>query len=113
MVTAWILDTGFGGWDPLAWLAALAVITALVYAIRSLGVKDYKRDTDQTKPFISGNEVPPGGEHIRGGSLYWGYLEALKKYYEALTPLHNGVLADYVLWLTGVLAAVLVIALLA
>jgi hypothetical protein len=84
----------------------------LTLVIRSFGEKGYKRDTDQVKPFFSGNEMPTEeAMHIRGDNLYWGFVEALKGYYQRLIPAHNGVPTDYVLWFFGVLAVVLLIGL--
>ncbi len=106
-----LLHTGYGIWAPLTAVAATLLCVGLVLAIRALGENHCKRDTDQTKPFVSGNEVPEGGHHIRAGSLYWGYLEALKDYYQRLIPIHTGVATDYLLWFFGVMALVLLIGL--
>ena len=109
---AWTLQTGFGSWNALIWLASFCVALVLAYVIRGAGRKDYRKGTGQTKPFISGNEEPGGGaSHIPASNLYWGFLEALKGYYQKLVPLHTGVATDYVLWLFGVMAVVLIIGL--
>ncbi len=102
------LSTGYGTWSPLIWLLLFALLIAVAYAIRAFGERGFKEGTGRDEPFMSGNDVPDD-LHIRGSNLYWGYLEALKGYYEKLVPLHTGVLSDYVLWLFGVLALVLVI----
>ena len=102
------LSTGYGSWSPLVWLFLFALLIALSYAIRALGENRYKKGTAQDEPFMSGNDVPDD-LHIRGSNLYWGFIEALKGYYARLAPLHTGILSDYVLWLFGVLALVLVI----
>jgi len=108
------LDTGFGVWDPLVWLAALAVAIILGFIIRSFGVKDYKKGTDQTLPFLSGDKQENVEYiHIRASNLYWGYLDALKGYYSRLIPLHTGIVTDYLLWLFGTMAAAMIIGLLA
>ncbi len=105
------LQTGSGAWNPLLWLLALAVALALALAIRSRGRKDF-REGNGRKPFISGNEEPGNaGGHVPASNLYWGFLESLKGYYSRLVPLHTGVPTDYVAWLLGVMALMLVIGL--
>jgi ABC-type multidrug transport system permease subunit len=104
------LQTGTGFWNPIAWIIAFIIAIILSYIIWSFGEKDYKKETIQTSPFLSGNPEPQKGEmHVRAGNLYWGYLEALQGYYSRLIPLHSGIINDYVIWFLGVMAIVLVI----
>jgi hypothetical protein len=104
------LDTGFGAWNPLIWLAVFAIAVGLSVLIRSPGSRRYKKRTAQTKPFISGNPEPSDSDsHIRAGNMYWGYIEALRAYYKRLVPLHTGDASEYVLWMLGVLAAVMLV----
>ena len=106
------LDSGFGTWAPLVWVAAFLLALTVGYVIRSFGKSDYKKDSEQTKPFLSGNEEPDENLiHVRGSNLYWGYLEALKGYYEKLTALHTGSMADYLLWFFGVMAIMVLLGL--
>jgi hypothetical protein len=106
------LETGFGAWDPVAWLVVIAVASVIALIIRSPGSKRYKKRTAQTRPFISGNpESPDTSSHIQASNLYWGYIEALRGYYVKLVPLHTGDGSEYVLWMLGVLASVLLIVL--
>ena len=105
------MTTGAGAWNPLLWLLAFAVALVVALAIRSRGRKD-SREGDALKPFISGNEEPAeGGSHIPASNMYWGFLESLKGYYARLVPLHTGVPTDYVAWLLGVMALMLIITL--
>ncbi len=107
------LDTGFGFWNPLVWLAALLAAVIIALVIRSFGAKDYKKGTDQTLPFLSGDkQAEVEYIHVRASNLYWGYLEALKGYYSRVVPLHTGIMTDYLLWLFGTMAAVMIIGLL-
>lgn len=105
------LITGSGYWNPLLWLLALVVGLVVALAIRSRGRKDF-REGEGRAPFISGNKEPEqGGGHIPASNIYWGFLESLKGYYARLVPLHTGVPTDYVAWLLGIMALMLVVAL--
>lgn len=105
------LTTGSGFWSPLLWLLALAVAFGIALAIRSRGRKDF-REGEGRAPFISGNKEPENaGGHVPASNLYWGFLESLKGYYARVVPLHTGVPTDYVAWLLGIMALMLVIAL--
>ena len=105
------LQTGAGAWNPLLWLVALGVALVVALAIRSRGRKDFREGVGR-KPFISGNEEPENaGAHIPASNLYWGFTEAMKTYYQKLVPLHTGIPTDYVAWLLGVMALMLVVAL--
>ena len=105
------LSTGVGAWSPLLWLLAFLIALAVAILIRTRGRKD-SREGDALKPFISGNEEPANaGGHIPASNLYWGFLESLKGYYTRLVPLHTGVPTDYVAWLLGVMALMLIVAL--
>ena len=105
-----VLETGYGFWNPLVWLLAIAITIGVGYLIWRLGEKGYHRGTEQTKPFISGNVEPEKGEvHIRAGNLYWGFLEALSGYYKRAVPIHSGLLNDYVLWFLGTMALIILL----
>jgi len=103
------LETGFGYWNPLAWLIAFVVAGIIAWVIWSAGEKGYRKGTEQVKPFLSGNAEPAKGDvHLRAGNLYWGFTEALSGYYERIVPLHSGILNDYILWYLGVTALLMV-----
>jgi hypothetical protein len=105
-----VLETGYGFWSPIVWVIAIAVVSLVAYIIWSLGEKEYRKDTEQTRPFISGNPEPAKGMvHIRAGNLYWGFTEALKGYYDWLVPAHTGIVNDYVLWFLGIMAVIMLI----
>ncbi len=100
-----LLYTGQGFWDPIAWLFGTAFASILVYWIWSKGRGDYKKGTEQVKPFLCGNPEPGKSEiHVRASNIYWGFVEALKGYYEPLIGMHTGELSDYVGWFIGGLA---------
>jgi len=94
-----VLETGYGFWNPLICLIVIAVALGISFLILICGRKDYEKDTEQTKPYLSGNdELSPSDTHIRGGNLYFGFTRALKGYYKRLIPLHTGILNDYIGW---------------
>lgn len=104
------INSGFGAWNPLAWTLLFLGIFAISLVIRSLGRKDYKKGTGQTKAFLSGNEEPKAEElHVRGEHLYWGMVEGLSAYYRRIKAVHSGILNDYLAWFVGVLGIVLII----
>lgn len=109
LVLGWTLQTGFGTWNPLIWLAAMAVAVVIALVVRAMGRKDFREGSGQTKSFLSGNDEGPSGSHIPASNLYWGFLESLKSYYQKLVPLHTGVALDYLLWFLGVLAIMLIV----
>ncbi len=102
--------TGYGVWAPVAWLAAFVVATIIVYLLWKTGESSYRKGTEQERPYLSGNAEPEkGAVHIRASNLYWGFLQALKGYYDAIVPLHTGVLTDYMVCFVAVTALLLVI----
>lgn len=104
------LSTGYGSWNPLFWVFAFAIALIIGWVIWRRGESSYKKDTEQVKPYLSGNPEPEKGDvHIRAGNMYWGFTEALKGYYDILIPLHTGILTDYMLWFLGVMAVMLII----
>lgn len=114
MDITWTMTTGSGSWNPALWLLAFAAALIVSLFIRSRGRKDYKIDSDQDMPFISGNDEPEnGGGHIPASNMYWGFLESMQTYYKRIVPLHTGAVTDYLAWLAGVMALTLVIGLMA
>ena len=104
------LNTGYGSWNPLYWVAILVVAWLVAWFVRSFGRADFRNVGDKDMPFISGNETLPDDQtHIGGSNLYWGFTEALQGYYKRLVPLHTGDVSDYILWLLGTIALVFVL----
>ncbi len=103
------LLTGYGIWVPVAWLAASVVAGIVIYLLWKTGESSYKKGTELERPYLSGNMEPEkGAVHVRASNLYWGFLQALKGYYDVLVPVHTGVLTDYMIWFVAVTAAILV-----
>jgi len=105
------INTGFGAWNPIAWTLLFLGVLIIGFFLRSLGRKDYKRGTDQTQPFLSGNPAPESPEalHVSGRNLYWGMVHGLAGYYERARKAHTGILSDYVAWFIGALGLVFIV----
>ncbi len=75
-----------------------------------LGKKEYKKDTEQVKSFLSGNpEYPKEKMHIKASNLYWGFTTSLNGLYTLLRKMHTGNTSDYVLWFVIILAIFLLV----
>ena len=100
------LESGSGVWNPLLWVLVLGVIFLFFYGLRGLGKSTFKRGTEQTKVFLSGNqETTPEEMHVKATNLYWGFTTSMKSVYAVLRKMHSGNMSDYVLWFILVLAA--------
>lgn len=89
-----MITTGFGSWSPLVFLVFSIVVVLFVYIIRSLGESGYRKEKEKEVVFFSGN-LPPA-DRITG--IYWGFFEALRRYYKWMEKIHNGIVNDYVYW---------------
>lgn len=104
------LNTGTGYWNAVCWIVFFLLLSLIVFLIRALGRKDYKKGTDQTKVFFSGNEVPEvSAQHVRADNIYWGYKKALERYYKAINAIHTGFAPDYVMWYVICTALMLIV----
>lgn len=109
-----ILESGYAFWNPIIWIIVFIVVGIMVYFFRRRGQKEYKKDTDQTRIFLCGEEVPEAGErHIRVGNIYWGFFETLKEYYNQVLRVHTGIINDYILWFVAATALSVIILLVA
>lgn len=106
------LETGVGYWNAIIWIIAFIVIALSIYAMRSVGKKDYKKGTAQVKPFLSGT-IEYDKARVPGENVYWGLVQALRSYYTRITVAHTGLVNDFILLLVAVLAALLIIILIA
>ena len=92
-------ETGNGFWNPLLWGIIIVIVFLLIYIIRGIGKKDYKKETEQTKVFLSGNpEYEKEQMHVKASNVYWGFLEFFKGVYKALDKMHTENVSDYILW---------------
>ena len=98
------IETGVGFWNPLLWVACIGIAFLIVYIIRSLGKKDFKKDAEQMQPFLSGNVQSPDQMQVKASNLYWGFTSSLNWLFTILRRMHTGNCSDYVLWFVIVLA---------
>ena len=104
------LETGSGFWNPLVLGLAIIIALLLIFIIRGFGKKDYKKGTEQTKAFLSGNpEYSKDEMHVKGKNLYWGFTQALKSVYNVLEKMHNGNTSDYVLWFVIIIGVLFIV----
>lgn len=102
--------TGDGFWNPLVWIVAIAIISLIVYVIRSFGRKSYKPDTEQVKPFLSGvTEFKKEEMQVKASNLYWGFMEIMSGVYRFLKSIHTENVSDYVLWFIVVIGIFFII----
>jgi hypothetical protein len=99
-------ETGSGFWNPLVWLVVIFIVFLLIHILRGFGNKKYKINTEQVKPFLSGNPEYDEKEkmHIKGSNIYWGFTESLKWIFNNLNKMHTGNASDYVLWFVIIIA---------
>ncbi len=104
------LDTGEGFWNPLVWITAAIIVFLIAYIIRGFGKTDYKKDTEQTKAFLSGNpEYEKEKMHIKASNVYWGFTESLKWVYKLFDKMHTGNVSDYVLWFVIIMGTLFIL----
>jgi len=104
------LESGSGFWNPLIWVLVVGILFLLFYGIRGFGRSTYKKGTEQTTVFLSGNkDTSPEASHVKASNLYWGFTTSMKSLYSMLRKLHTGNTSDYVLWFILVLAVLFLI----
>lgn len=92
-------------WAPLICIVALLIVLAIAFIYRSRGNDAFEEGTEQGSIFLSGEDVPSEEQrHIRSHNMYWGFFEALKRYYEPTVRVHTGIVNDYLIWLLAVAA---------
>jgi hypothetical protein len=104
------LESGSGFWNPILWILVLLITFLLFYGLRGFGKSTYKKRTEQTKAFLSGNKEPsPEEMHVKASNLYWGFTTSMKSLYWVLRRMHTGNTSDYILWFVLVLAVLFLI----
>lgn len=104
------LQTGSGFWHPIIWISAIVITFLVIYILRGIGKKEYKKGTGQTQSFLSGNpEYEKEQMHIKGSNVYWGFTESMKWVFDILKNMHTGNASDYVLWFVVVMALLFIL----
>ncbi len=99
------IETGAGFWNPLMWIIIFGIAFLTIYILRGMGSTKYKKDTEQTKAFLSGNkEYDAEHMHVKASNLYWGFTTSMQGLYQVLKRMHTGNISDYVLWFVIILA---------
>jgi len=85
-------------WYPFILLLIL-VFLIIVFKIwgRMYFSTDYNKDSDQVKPYNSGN-IDEVNYSIKSSNLYWGFRKSIQSYFDRMGALHNGDLNDYIKW---------------
>ncbi len=92
-------------WAPIVAIIAFAITLAIAYLYRSRGQGKFKEGTDQGEIYYSGENVPEEAQrHVRSHNMYWGFFEAMKRYYDPTVRAHTGIVNDYLIWLLGLTA---------
>lgn len=104
------LESGSGFWNPILWILVFFIGFLLLYGLRGFGRNTYKKETEQTRFFLSGNpESKPENMQVKASNLYWGFTSSMKTLYTGLRRMHTGNASDYVLWFIIVLAVFFII----
>lgn len=97
-------------WYPAIMLVILLFLMLIFYIWGRLYFrKDYNADTDQIKPYNSGN-LDEVNYSIKSSNLYWGFRKSMEVYFRNLKALHEGDLNDYVKWFVIFVAVCLLLA---
>lgn len=92
-------------WAPIVAIIAFAIAFVIALLYRSRGRGGYKEGTEQGEVFYSGEDVPEEVQrHVRSHNMYWGFFEAMKRYYDPTMRAHTGIVNDYLIWLLGLTA---------
>jgi len=94
-------------WGPIEFTAAAALLIFLVYAASRLLFNTKHKKGLQQKPFLGGNDAE--APHYAAGNLYWGFTNALGRYYKAVVPLHSGSINDYIAFFMMTAAVLLIL----
>ncbi len=103
------LVTGFGLWNPIVWIIAYIIIYIGIKFLEDQGHPDTTKKGDMVLPFTSGNYVEEENARIKASNVYWGFVEAMKGYYNTLSKIHTGIVSDYVYWYIGILAVIIIL----
>ncbi|MBC7114179.1 MAG: hypothetical protein PWR13_91 [Archaeoglobi archaeon] len=111
------IETGFGYWNPIVWVALFILMFIGGYLIAKYAegrAMPYRGDEYESDVFLSGfgekeqKELSYPSKH-----LYWGFRKALEgAWYRAAVEEHSGILTTYVFWIVILLLILLIIVIL-
>jgi len=104
-----VIESPSGFWGPVAWIIALIVALLVAYFIRSRGEKAHKEGVQSEEFLMANPRLSEEKTHVRAHNIYWGFFEGLKKYYDPTINTHTGIINDYVIWFTALIATVTII----
>ena len=98
-------------WHPLVLILLGLIVGFVVYLIYKTGNPSFKKTKYKREPFLSGNTSPEESQavHIGGSNLYWGFTQALNRYFKPLVGAHTGLVNDYLYWMIITMAIVMVV----
>ncbi|MFP4000287.1 MAG: hydrogenase [Thermoplasmata archaeon] len=98
-------------WNPLVMILIGLIVGIVVYLIYRMGNPSYKDTEHKRESFLSSNAPPEESKalHLGGSNLYWGFTQALQRYFKPLVSAHTGVINDYLYWLLITMALVMVV----
>ncbi|MEA3559013.1 MAG: proton-conducting transporter membrane subunit [Candidatus Thermoplasmatota archaeon] len=110
-IAAFTMLTGQGGWNALMFLVVIIVTLIIALVIRMLGNKGTTPGGEGGKPYLFGNPTEVDGKPIviSSSNLYWGFVRALKKYYDPMKKAHSGVINEYVFWFVATAGIVILV----
>jgi hypothetical protein len=103
------LFSGQGAWNAVVLLSAFAVFLVIGFLIRMWGQKGTTPSNEGGKPYLFGNPTEINGRPlvVSGSNVYWGFVNALKRYYKPMEKLHSGLINEYVFWFVGTMGLVM------
>jgi len=103
-----MLESYSGYWYPLVFVSVFLILSFIVYILSRVFFSSAHKKGEQAKPFLSGNKETEK-VHIPASSIYWGFIKALRGYYDVIIPFHTGNINDYMGAFIIVLAIVLTV----
>ncbi|MFW3146490.1 MAG: proton-conducting transporter membrane subunit [Thermoplasmatota archaeon] len=110
-VRALTLLTGQGGWNAVMFLFVLLISLVIGLIVRSMGNKGTVPRGEGKKPYLFGNPTEIDGRPIviPSSNVYWGFVRALKKYYDPMDRAHSGLINEYVFWFVATAGVVILV----
>ncbi|MCM1992690.1 complex I subunit 5 family protein [Oceanirhabdus seepicola] len=100
-----------GYYSPINWLILFVILLVGFMVIAAFNVK--RHTTSQANIDDTKYDIFTGGEaeehsHMAGNDLFWGLKHQFKPFFDGMKNAHSGIVNDYVLWVVGTLAVVII-----